>query len=57
MTALPTATAPIATRAPHPAVGPLRALGRGREEDARWVRPAVLPLLTGTGVLTQPRVA
>src|SRR6476661_7488971 len=47
-----TATLPTApASAPRPA--PLRssALLRGRSTDAAWVRPALLSLLAGTGVL------
>jgi len=50
---LPTATAP--TTAPRRdgslAAARLRGLVRGHEADAAWVRPALLALLAGTGVL------
>jgi 4-amino-4-deoxy-L-arabinose transferase-like glycosyltransferase len=47
-----TAARPIAVpRAAILSTGRLKALVRGREDDARWVRPTLLALLAGTGVL------
>jgi 4-amino-4-deoxy-L-arabinose transferase-like glycosyltransferase len=51
MTALPTASAPTTAPPRDAAATRFRGLVRGRETDAVWVRPALLVLLTGTGVL------
>src|SRR3954465_11010468 len=48
---LQTATDHTNTRSSAPATYRLRALVRGRADDAAWVRPALLALLVGTGVL------
>ena len=49
--ALPTTARDRFRRPPAPPPFRLRRLVRGREGDARWVRPALLALLVGTGVL------
>ena len=52
MTALPTASAgPLRGTTNTATSARLRRLARGRDTDAAWVRPTLLTLLAGTGVL------
>ena len=47
----PPATDPGAAAPDRPAPGRAGRLVRGRPEDPAWVRPALLALLVGTGIL------